>query len=215
MEEMKDFAKATLDAALSTTPIGAFLVTLISDLKAGIFERRFEEWKKNVETKLDELEDSVKEGLKDNELFATVLLISGQLALKTDSIKRKYLANAVANVANTELSEDQIVIMLNCIEKYTQAHFELLSFLQCPWEYDSKDHYFMTTSTMTIFEKSHSNHDNAIDKKAINDLYADGMITSNSLSAMCTVEGAFSKMTSELGDDFISFFGLTKDLGRE
>ena len=73
----------------------------------------------------------------------------------------------------------------------------------------------MTTSTMTIFEKSHSNHDNAIDKKAINDLYADGMITSNSLSAMCTVEGAFSKMTSELGDDFISFFGLTKDLGRE
>lgn len=66
MEEMKDFAKATIDAALSTTPIGAFLVTLISDLKAGIFERRFDEWKKNVETKLDELEDSVKEGLKDN-----------------------------------------------------------------------------------------------------------------------------------------------------
>lgn len=57
MEEMKDFAKATIDAALSTTPIGAFLVTLISDLKAGIFERRFEEWKKNVETKLYDFKD--------------------------------------------------------------------------------------------------------------------------------------------------------------
>lgn len=73
--------------------------------------------------------------LKDNQMFATVMYIAGKLAMKTNETKRQLLTNAVVYTPSCSLSEDSVVIMLNCIEKYTQRHLRLFRFLQDPKEY--------------------------------------------------------------------------------
>lgn len=120
------------------------------------------------------------------------------------------MANAVKNSINTKISEDRIIILLNGIEKYTQVHIRLLRFLQNPSEYGSMDDYYMAAATMSIYEKYYPEEDQQVIKIAVADLYKDCMITSNSLNTMQTVRGAFSSQTTDLGNDFIKFFGIEK-----
>jgi len=72
--------------------------------------------------------------LIDNQMFATVVYIAGQLAFKTNDTNIKLLAHAVVNTPSCNLSEDTVVILLNCIERYSVRHLCLLRFLQNPEE---------------------------------------------------------------------------------
>jgi len=183
-------------------------ISILDELRSGEFQRRFEDFQEKVDEQLKMMKEVQLQQLKDNQLFATVLYIAGQLALKTNEIKRQLLANAVVNAPSCTLLEDSVVILLNCIEKYTLRHLRLLRFLQDPKEYKKKN-YYMTTSTMQIYYDCYSNDNEALDRIVVKDLYADGMITTDSLFVMASVDGCLEKKTTLLGDAMIDFFGIT------
>ena len=64
-----------------------FLVSLFEEMKNGIYKEKLDNWKDEVEQRLTCLEDDVKKGLANDEIFSSVLLISGQMALKTNKEK--------------------------------------------------------------------------------------------------------------------------------
>ena len=205
---LSDITKGAAKGGTSLfVPGSSLLLSIIDELKSGEFKRRFEDFQVKVDDQLRMMKDVQLQQLKDNQMFATVLYIAGQLALKTSETKRQLLANAVVNAPSCTLSEDTVVILLNCIEKYTIRHLRILRFLQNPKEYQKRD-YYGTTSTMQIYYDYYSKDNEALDRIIVNDLYADGMITSNSLFTMATVQGCLEKQTSSLGDAMIEFFGI-------
>lgn len=206
---IEDGFVGTVKGVISTIPGASILISAYEEMYFGIYKRRMEEWKEAVEERLGKLENDVINGLPDNDIFATVLLISAQLALKTNKVKAPLLANAVSNSAITTISEERIVIMLNCIEKYTIQHLRLLRFLQNPKEYCIKDSY-IGGSPMTIYNDYYPDRDKSLDNIVIRDLYADGFISTNSLSTTVTSAGMVEKRTTRLGDDMIEFFGIEK-----
>ena len=207
---ISDLAKGVVKGGTSLfIPGSSLFLSIIDELKSGEFKRRFEDFQAKVDDQFKMMKDVQLQQLKDNQLFATILYIAGQLALKTSETKRLLLANAVVNAPSCTLSEDTVIILLNCIEKYTVRHLRVLRFLQNPKEYKNVDYYGMT-STMQIYYDYYSKDNEALDRIIVNDLYADGMITSDSLFTMATVQGCLEKQTSSLGDDMIAFFGITK-----
>lgn len=210
MEEIKDAVVGGVKGILATMPVGSVVMSIAQEVQNGILQRRFEDWKEKVDEKLGNLEEEIRHKLPDNEIFATVLLLSAQMAIKTNDEKRSYLANAVKNAATTNISEDRIVVLLNCIDKYTLTHLKLLRFLKSPGEYKDQKRYYMTASTMGIFKDCYPKEDNLILKVAITDMYSDGLINNNSLNTTQTIVGAFAPQTTDLGNDFIQFFGIDK-----
>lgn len=206
---IEDGFVGTVKGVISTIPAASILVSAYEEMQSGIYKRRMDEWKEAVEERLCKLENDVINSLPNNDIFATVLLISAQLALKTNKEKAKLLANAVSNSATTALSEERVIILLNSIEKYTIPHLRLLRFLQNPKEYNPKDSY-MGGSTMTIYYDYYPNTDKSLDRIVIRDLYADGFIDTDSLNAMASSSGMVEKHTTSLGDDMIEFFGIEK-----
>lgn len=209
MSEAKDFAIGTLKAVASTIPGISSFMKILEEMEYGEYKRRMEEFMSSVDSKINMLTDMQLNSLKNNQLFATVLLISGQLAMKTNDEKRKLLANAVANSAKTNLSEDRVIILLNCIEKYTLQHLKMLRFLQNPKEYTNEDFLF-GGSPAQIYEQYYPNSDKDLDRIIIRDLYQDGVSSVDSIHTNCTASGVLSKKTTPLGDDFIQFFNIEK-----
>lgn len=207
--KIEDGFVGTVKGVISTIPAASILVSAYEEMQSGIYKRRMDEWKEAVEERLCKLENDVINNLPNNDIFATVLLISAQLALKTNKEKAKLLANAVSNSATTALSEERVIILLNSIEKYTIPHLRLLRFLLNPKEYNPKDSY-MGGSTMTIYYDYYPNTDKSLDRIVIRDLYADGFIDTDSLNAMVSSSGMVEKHTTSLGDDMIEFFGIEK-----
>jgi hypothetical protein len=62
---------------------------------------------------------------------------------------------------------------------------------------------------MQIYYDYYSNDNEALDRIVVKDLYADGMITTDSLFVMASVDGCLEKKTTLLGDAMIDFFGIT------
>lgn len=209
VHRIEDGFVGTVKGVISTIPAASILVSAYEEMQSGIYKRRIDEWKEAVEERLGKLENDVVNSLPHNEIFASVLLISAQLALKTNKEKAKLLANAVSNSATTTLPEDKVVILLNSVEKYTIPHLRLLRFLQNPKDYNPKDSY-MGGSPMTIYNDYYPNRDKSLDSIIVRDLYADGFINTDSLNANMTGSGMVEKRTTALGDDMIKFFGIEK-----
>ena len=206
---IEDGFVGTVKGVISTIPGASILVSAYEEMQSGIYKRRMDEWKEAVEERLGKLENDVVNSLPNNDIFATVLLISAQLALKTNKVKAPLLANAVSNAATTTIAEERIVIMLNCFEKYTIQHLRLLRFLQNPKAYSPKGSY-IGGSPMTIYNDYYPERDKSLDNIVIRDLYTDGFISTNSLSTTVTSTGMIEKCTTKLGDDMIDFFGIEK-----
>lgn len=207
MSIVKDAIVGTAKGVISTIPGASILVAIADEIQNGILQERFTKWKDAVDQKLNEIDNLNIAELSKNEVFATVLLLSAQLALKTNSAKKIYLANAVKNSAIKDYSEEQVIIMLNCIEKYTVEHIRLLRFLQDPSDYNPSDSIMMG-SPMRIFDDYYPNRIKDYDSIIMRDLFFDGLTNTESLNGMMTLQGCLAKRTTPLGDEFIDFFGI-------
>lgn len=207
--KIEDGFVGSIKGIASTIPGVSIIMSAVSEMRTGIFKQRLEDWQRLVDERLSKLENTVVNNLPQNEKFATVMLTSAQLSLKTDKIKSALLANAVANSATTNISEERIVILLNCIERYTLSHLRLLRFLQNPKEYNPREGMLMG-SPMTIYNDYYPNRDKSLDSIIIKDLHDDGLIDSDSLNTTMSLNGCLSKRTTDLGDNMISFFGIEK-----
>ncbi len=208
---LSNIAKGLMKGGVSILDQGSFFLTIVEELKSGEYRRRLDDFMNHVDSQLEAIKELQIQQMVDNQLFATVLYIAGQMALKTNDAKRKLLANAVVNSHNSNLSEERVIMLLNCIEKYTMSHLNLLHFLHNPKLYYQGDGFSMG-STMSIYDRINRNRDKSLDNIVIQDLHSDGFINvdSNSLNTTSTSAGMLEKRTTGLGDDMISFFGITK-----
>lgn len=149
--------------------------------------------------------------MQKNKLFATVFYISGQLAIKTNDEKRKLLANTVVNTASTTLSEHRVVILLNCFEKYTLQHLIMLRFLHNPSEYTTRDFSITGGSPALIYEEHYKESEHDLDRIIIKDFHQDGL-SAVDCSHVTMYSDVLLKKSTELGDDFIMFFDIEKDV---
>ena len=159
-----------------------------------------------VGERLATLEDAVFDSLGDNETFTTALLRATELALKTHSKKMEYLANAVKYFAENETDEDTLIIMLNCIDKYTLSHTLILKYLESPSTYSNGKEY-MCGGIFTYFDDYYPDFNKQKRNLVVQELYRDGMINIDSDATMSR-SGMEAKRTTNLGDLFITIFGI-------
>lgn len=182
---------------------------MVEGLKNNAWKKRREKWEALVEQEIASLKTSIEE-LSDNENFATMIVKTTELAMKTSKEEKlKYLASALKGSISTNLSEDKMIIFMALLEKYTVSHIRLLSFFRDPKEYigieiepcgNKKDRYDYEKKHKDYFLLMHKNIVEIFDK-CYEDLYSDGMISEDSRSSG---NGAVSKkITTILGEEFL------------
>ena len=82
-----DIISGTIETALAAIPGVGLYFSAIQAVQQNAMQRRFQTWQEAVERKLNELSDTVKQSLGDNEAFATVLVKATQLAAQTNAQK--------------------------------------------------------------------------------------------------------------------------------
>lgn len=209
-KKITDLIEISAKTLLSSIPIGGTLITTVWDtVKNNQIERRQEEWKNMIEYRLSTLEISIN-NLGSNENFATCLLKSTELAIKTHSQEKKvYLTNALINSINLNFNETTILMFLNLIEEYTDLHMIILNFFYNPLSFNSvKNSNLYTSSPLNLFYEEYPEFksQNSLILLISKKLYNDGLLDSESLNISMTINGAKSKRTSNLGDNFLSFF---------
>ena len=204
-----DVVQGVVEATVSQVPFANFFQKAVEGIKGNVLQRRYERWQTQVEERLSELEESVRENLGDNESFATALIKATELAAQTNTIKIQYLANGVKYAAEHQIDEDSLILLLNDIAKYTTSHFKVLVYMQSPAKYKDGQTFF-SGSIMTYFENSYPSFDKKREELILNDLYRDGLIDTNS-NGMVSSSGMEAKRTTELGDLCLSFFGVKKE----
>lgn len=204
-----DIVEVAGKTALSTIPIGGALVTAVYDIvKGNVLQKRQTLWKTIIEERLSKLETSL-EDLGENETFATMLIKTTELAIKTNKEEKlKYLADALINSVEHSIDEDKLIMFMSFVEKYTTAHIKILNFFNdpCKFEVIKKSNYHMG-SPSTPLSKVYPEVDPLRDK-CINDLYNDGLMGTQSINVMMTGQGMVAKRTTSLGDEFLSFLKL-------
>lgn len=204
-----DVVEVAGKTALSAIPIGGALVTAVYDIvKGNVLQKRQNKWKEMIEERLSKLEVSL-ENLGENETFATMLIKTTELAMKTNKEEKlTYLADALEKSINYSVDEDKLIMFMSFVEKYTTAHIKILNFFNDPCKFDGikdSDYYMGSPSTplFKVYPEVAPLRD-----KCINDLYNDGLMNTQSINVTMTGQGMVAKRTTALGDEFLSFLKL-------
>ena len=208
--QCKDIVKGTFEAALEQVPVVNFFYSAFGKIKGGSLQRSYESWQEMVGERLSALESTVFDTIGNNEAFATTLLKTTELAVKSNAKKMELLANAVRYTAENEIDDDYIIIYLNYIDGYTISHLRLLKFFDAPNQYYSRGVEYITTSPMTLYHETFSvpqNEYRLLDTM-VKQLFDDGLLNTREMNAGMTMRGALSQRTTDIGRKFIEFFGL-------
>lgn len=205
----QDVVEGVAKSVLSTIPFVNYFVQVIDEVKGNVLQRRYEKWQEMVGQRLSELSQENLSKLGNSENFATILIKTTELAAKTNGKKMEYLANAVKFSAENDIDEDTLIIMLNCIEKYTLSHITLLKYLENPSSYSNGKSY-LAGGLLTYFDDYYPNFDKKLQNIILKDLFRDGLTTTD-INGTMTSSGMNAKRTTELGDLFIILFGVEND----
>lgn len=202
-----DIVEIAGKTVLSTIPVGGALITAVYDaVKGNVLSRRQEEWKKVLEERLSNLEDTL-DNIGNNELFTTALIKTTEIAMRTaKEEKRLYLANAVVNTTSLDLNEEKLIVFLDLLDKYTISHIKIINFFFKPSRFEgvSSSSYMMGSPKTPLFD-IYPELDNDLFNKIYNDLYTDGMVNTKDLNCTMTGAGMIAKRTTALGDEFLDF----------
>lgn len=208
--QCKDIVKGTFEATLEQVPVVNFFYSAFSKIKGGSLQRRYESWQEMVGERLSALESTVFDTLGNNETFATALLKTTELAVKSNAKKMELLANAVKYAAENKIEDDYIIIYLNYIDGYAISHLRLLRFFDDPNQYYSRGVDYITTSPMTLYHETFSvpQSEYRLLDTMVKQLFDDGLLNTREMNAGMTMRGALSQRTTDIGRKFIEFFGL-------
>lgn len=205
----KDIVDGVITSAIASIPYVNFFAHVVESVKGSVLQRRYENWQEIVGERLSKLSEEVISKLGANDSFATVLIKTTELASKTNGEKMAYLANAVKYTAENEINEDLLIIMLNCIEKYTLSHIKILKYLEDPSLYSNGKNY-IAGGLFTYFDDYYPNFNKSLQPIILKELFRDGL-TNTETSGTMTAGGMGAKRTTELGDLFITIFGIDND----
>jgi hypothetical protein len=211
-----DVALGLAKAVLSSVPIvGGAAAELFAMVVTPPLEKRRAKWMQDVGEKLNELkEKGIDIGeLSKNEAFISTVLQASQAALRTHhEEKLEALKNAVINVAvGNAPNEDIQTMFINLVDSLTPWHIKILRFFQNPVELGGKkgirpEGMYMGAPSQILEQyylelRGHREFYDLV----VRDLHARGLFTLDSLHTMMTANGAFTKRTTQLGDEFLSF----------
>ena len=209
-EVLSEVAEITAKTLLSVIPVGGTLVTCIWDsIKANSANRRMEDWKKQVEEKLCDLNLSL-DAIGNNELFASAMMKATDIALKTaEDEKRQYLASAVKNSATASIDESVMMIYLDLLDKYTLWHIRILHLFRNPKGFEQVHvEGIMMGSASIVVEQVYPEiaKEKELLDKIVKDLQNDGMMAEGSyMHSGMTSCGVAASRTTELGNKFLKF----------
>ncbi len=203
----RDLVEATAKGVLSAIPYASSFLQAVDTIKTNVVQRRFESWKQMVDERLSALEDSQKEAVFSDDCFATALMRATQMAAETGEEKTVYLANAVQYVAENSISEDRMIIFLNCLQRYTVSHFLILKYFEDPSKYAVPGRSYWAGSMMTLFNDRYPDFDKSLQRIIMRDLFQDGFSNTDSNGTM-SGNGMLEKRTTMLGDEFLRFCGI-------
>ena len=204
--KVKDVVEGVAKSVISIVPFVNNFTQIVETVKGNVLQRRYERWQELVEQRLSELSQDISSKLGNDECFATALIKTTELASKTHTKKMEYLANAVKYFAENETDEDTLIIMLNCIDKYTLSHVLILKYLENPSVYSNNKNY-ISGGIFTYFEDYYPKFNKQLRDIILKELYRDGMINIDSDATMSR-SGMEAKRTTDLGDLFITIFGV-------
>jgi len=199
--------------ALSLIPVGGTLITCVWDsVKAYAAQKRLNDWKDLVENRLSRLEYTLDD-LGNNELFATAIMRTTDIALKTaERKKREYLANSIYHSTNIPIDEGMLMIYLDYLDRYSVWHLQILHFFQNPKANGNFQNSNLIMGSAIealrpVFPELCQNVDLVV--KIVNDLQMDGLMSrGNYMNATMTSNGVFASRTTELGNNFLKFILL-------
>jgi len=209
LNKCMDVVEVAGKTALSIIPVGGALATAIYDtVKGNVLQKRQEKWKSMIEERLSKLETSLEE-LGENETFATMLIKTTELAMKTNKEEKlEYLAGALANSVSHSVDEDKLIMFMSFVEKYTTSHIKILNFFYNPCKFEVVDvsSYYLgspTTPLEQVYPEVRPLRD-----KCVTDLFNDGLMNTQSLNTSMSAQGMVAKRTTSLGDEFLQFLKL-------
>lgn len=203
----RDIVEATAKGVLSAIPYASSFLQAVDTIKTNVIQRRFESWKQLVDERLATLDESQKEAAYRDDCFATALMRATQMAAETSEEKMAYLANAVQYVAENSISEDHMIIFLNCLQRYTVSHFLILEYFEDPSKYSEPGKSYWGGSVMTFFDNRYPSFDKSIQRIILRDLFQDGFSNTDS-NGTVSGNGMMEKRTTILGDEFLHFCGI-------
>lgn len=208
--QVMDLVEGVAQAATTLNPFTNILRIAVQSVQGNVMQRRRENWESLVGERLSKLEEAVFNELGDNESFATALIRATELAAQTNTIKAKYLANAVGYTAEHTIDEDTLILLFNAISKYTVSHCIILRYLSNPEEYFQGDNNMMAGSVFHFFDKTYPNIDKSRRNLIVSELQRDGLVQSF-VDGTMTSSGMAAKRTTDLGDLFLSFYGIRRE----
>lgn len=203
---INDIVEIVGKTALSTIPVGGALVTAVYDtVKGNVLQKRQEKWKSVVEERLSKLEATL-EDISQNDGFATTLIRTTELAMKTSKNEKiELLANSLIYSLKNTIDEDKLIIFLSFVDKYSVSHIKILTFFNEPLKFVTNNFYMGSPSQVLnkVFPEVQQ-----LQNKCVKDLFNDGLLNTENLNTTMTSSGMVAKRTTILGDEFLKFIGL-------
>ena len=216
-ETALDAAHTVVKAALGSVPVvGSAASELFAAIVTPPIVRRRDEWVESIARGLEQLRAS--EGLdydelSRNETFISMVLHATQAALRShQQEKLDALRNAVLNSARPGAPEDDLQLMfLGFVDTFTPWHLRMAFYLDSPasWckQHDVNYGHPMAGAPSTVLELAFPELRGRRDfyDQLAKDLYARGLLTTESLHTMVTGDDMVASRTTGMGKVFLEF----------
>lgn len=202
---INDIVEIVGKTALSTIPVGGALVTAVYDtVKGNALQKRQEKWKCVIEERLSKLEATL-EDISENDGFATTLIRTTELAMKTSKNEKiELLANSLIYSLKNTIDEDKLIIFLSFIDKYSVSHIKILTFFNEPLKFVTNNSYIGSPSQ--VLNKAFPEVQQ-LQNKCVKDLFNDGLLNTEDLNTTMTSSGMVaSKITKAIIKNSIIFY---------
>lgn len=185
-------------------PISAAFNAIYDNVRNNVLDKRAEKWKEDVVTRLAKLEADY-ETIINSESFATALIKTSELAIKTESDdKRRLLSNALINTYSMNISEDKTLVFLQLVEKYTLLHIKILQYFNDDYMND-RTSGFRPQTFLSLLILKFKDVDVDYLKKTIKDLQNDYLIEEFRYDAQVDFWHHRFEVITKLGKDFYNF----------
>jgi hypothetical protein len=193
------------------TPLPGELQSLMSST----MESRRSDWSREVSEGLKKLESrgwNISRLYADN-VFVDTMLTAAQVAMRSSQPeKHQALRNAVLNAVLPNHPDQSLMQMfLNLIDNFTPWHITILKFFQNPsqWLDRNKPGFgnIFSGGLATLLEKAYPElrQQRPFYDNIWNDLYQKGLVNTENLHGIMTVNKLRESRTTDIGDKFLAF----------
>jgi hypothetical protein len=213
-----DHVHTVARAGFGSLPVvGSAAAELFNAVVIPPLEKRRDQWRESVGERLKQLESDDRisiDDLESNDNFINAVMRASQAALKTHQIEKlNALRNAVVNTALPNPPDETMQqIFIQLIDELSVWHLRFLDLFRDPSAWfernNKKRPEFSISSSLTrLLEAAYP--DLAADKELTDLIAADlgsrKLFSAGGMNTMMSPQGAWSKRTTEMGDQFLKF----------